>query len=441
MRKAYPHNLQRERDILGCLLRYPAQIGQVRTLGLEPWHWYDPAHRRLYALLADMDASQVEQGEAPIKIAGADFPNDYPDAEALRLMQRDAAPQATIPTYTREVIQDGRRRKVATLLSKMQDTICDGGQDLDGIVEATIAGLRAPELWHQPTADRSMAKGLDDLIHTIEDALYHTDIPPTVAFYGFAALDGQICLSPGDLHILAARPGVGKTALALDTAEKVLQANATTHVCVYSLEAPTAQLAHRIACRDIGVSPHAIRTHRITEAQMRALHTRVQRLKDEGAVGRLRVVDTYLQTVSQIRADVAAQQQQGRHVSLVIIDYLQLMDAPKSHSREREVATISRGLKGLAKDLGVPVLALAQINREVDKRAKGRPRMSDLRESGAIEQDADCIIFLHRDRDPDVDRSAPGACDLIVEKYRHGPHEDAQLWFDRGHFIDLPCSL
>lgn len=437
--RAYPHDLQRERDILGCLLRFPGQISQTQQQGLEPWHWYDPRHRKLYHLLTEKTADEVEQGEVFVEIG----PHSavYPDTHTLNDMQRGAVPQAALPAFVREVIQDGRRRKVATLLSQMQDDVCDGATDLNGIVEATIAGLRSPELWRQPAADRSMSKGLDDLICTIEDALYHSETPPTVAFYGFSALDRQICLSPGDLHILAARPGVGKTALALDTAEKVLQANATTHVCIYSLEAPTAQLAHRIACRDIGVSPHAIRTHRITEAQMQALHTRVQSLKDGGTVGRMRVVDNYLQTVSQIRADVSAQQQLGRHVSLVIIDYLQLMDAPKTHSREREVATISRGLKGLAKDLGVPVLALAQINREVDKRAKGRPRMSDLRESGAIEQDADCIIFLHRDRDPDADRSAPGACDLIVEKYRHGPHEDLQLWFRHGHFTEMPHGI
>ncbi|MEW6200205.1 MAG: replicative DNA helicase [Planctomycetota bacterium] len=264
---------------------------------------------------------------------------------------------------------------------------------------------------------------------------------------GFIELDELTCgLQPGELIIVAGRPSMGKTALGLNMAEH-LGIVEQRPVLFFSLEMSRQQVAQRILCSRARVNSHTLRRGRHTAEDLK----RLQEAADELTHAPLLVDDTSDLTVLELRA--RARMARRRHdIRAIFVDYLQLMRAPRSENRQVEVANISRGLKALAKDLNVPVVAMAQLNRSPeDKTRRGnRPRMSDLRESGAIEQDADVVALLHREayyktnqarvRLGDEDEAPPGVEDpeenvaeLIIAKQRNGPVDTIKLHWNKQY--------
>ena len=232
-------------------------------------------------------------------------------------------------------------------------------------------------------------------------------------------------LQPGELIILAARPSMGKTSLALNLLERV--ASQGLGVAFFSLEMSSQQIMQNMMCSRAQIDGQALRRGRITDAQF-------QRLQEEAAAlyeAPLFIDDSAGLSVTSLRAKCRRLKQ--RHdIQLVVIDYLQLMTAgSRVESRQQEIATISRALKGLARELSIPVVALAQLNREVEARDNHRPRMSDLRESGAIEQDADVIMLLHREEYFQRTEENAGLAQIIIAKQRNGPTGDVTLRFFR----------
>ncbi|MBL0173682.1 MAG: replicative DNA helicase [Ignavibacteria bacterium] len=219
-----------------------------------------------------------------------------------------------------------------------------------------------------------------------------------------------------DLIILAARPSMGKTALALSMARNA----AIDHdmpVGIFSLEMSTEQLALRLLCAEARVSMQLVRTGRIKEADYGKLATYVGKLQR----AKIYIDDTPGISILELRAK-SRRMVQEHGVRMLIVDYLQLMTAPNiRESREREIATISRSLKGLAKDLKIPIIAISQLNRSVESRAGGKPMLADLRESGSIEQDADVVLFVHRNKDGDaVPPEELNKAFVIIGKQRNG---------------------
>jgi len=262
---------------------------------------------------------------------------------------------------------------------------------------------------------------------------------------GFIKLDELTCgLQPAELIIVAGRPSMGKTALGLNIAEHLaIVEEPPRPVLFFSLEMSRQQVTQRVLCSQARVNAHQLRRQRRSAADLRLLEDFAQRLQ----AAPLYVDDTSDLSILEMRA--RARMAYRKHkIRAVFVDYLQLMHVPGSESRQVEVATISRGLKALAKDLNVPVVAMAQLNRNPeDKARKGnRPRMSDLRESGAIEQDADVIALLHREsyyksptvgEDEDAGAQIPdpeeNLADLIIAKNRNGPVGDIKLHFSREY--------
>jgi replicative DNA helicase len=263
---------------------------------------------------------------------------------------------------------------------------------------------------------------------------------------GFDRLDAMTAgQHDGDLTIVAARPGVGKTSFVMNVGVNIASPRAVTMtdeqgydstvmapglgVVVFSLEMPREQLAARIVCSEARVDVQKLRQGMLQLEDWRRMTDAASRLSDLP----LWIDDSASQTVLGIRAKVrriqaqynrpAKDGQPERRVGLVVADYLQLLKSRDGlSSREQEISEISRGLKQLAKELKVPVIALSQLNRDVEKRGKnGRPQLSDLRESGAIEQDADTIIFIYRDEMANPDTDARGIAELIIGKQRNGP--------------------
>ncbi|MEQ9455390.1 MAG: replicative DNA helicase [Phycisphaeraceae bacterium] len=245
---------------------------------------------------------------------------------------------------------------------------------------------------------------------------------------GFYELDEMTNgLQPGEMIIIAARPSMGKTAFALNMAEHVA---ATNHqgVAVFSLEMGKQQLAQRLLCSRSGVDSHRLRRNMLSREDFAQLSLTVGELSEAPMF----IDDTPGLTLLSLRAK--ARRLKARHdVQAVVIDYLQLMSASGAASREQEVSALSRGIKALARELEVPVICLSQLNRAAEQREGHRPRMSDLRESGSIEQDADVVMMLHREdyyHRGDEDYQETNVAEVIIAKQRNGPTGTVRLQFN-----------
>jgi replicative DNA helicase len=265
------------------------------------------------------------------------------------------------------------------------------------------------------------------------DELYNRDNPSEVTGVptGFVDLDTKTSgLQPGDLIIVAGRPSMGKTAFSLNIAENVaLDSNMS--VAVFSMEMGAAQLVMRMLGSVGRLDQHKLRTGRIGEDDWpRLTH----------ALGRLNETPFFIDespglSAMEVRARarrLARQCKEDRPLGLIVLDYIQLMSGSssgQSENRATEISEISRSLKGLAKELHVPVIALSQLNRSLEQRPNKRPIMSDLRESGAIEQDADVILFIYRDEVYNPDSPDKGTAEIIIGKQRNGPIGTVRLTF------------
>jgi replicative DNA helicase len=268
------------------------------------------------------------------------------------------------------------------------------------------------------------------------DHLYHRDNPSDVTGMptGFIDLDKITAgLQPGELVIIAGRPSMGKTALALNIAEHVA-VDIGAPVAIFSMEMSGTQLAMRLLGSISQVDQHKMRTGRINDDEWAKLSE---------AIGKLHDTPIYIDeggalNALEVRARARRLKRQYSKLGLIVIDYLQLMSSsnPSAHeNRATEISEISRSLKAMAKELDVPVIALSQLNRAVDQRPDRRPVMSDLRESGAIEQDADVIMFIYREvvYKPDLPEEQRGVAEIIVGKQRNGPIGTVKLTF-RGQY-------
>ncbi len=274
-----------------------------------------------------------------------------------------------------------------------------------------------------------MNAALKEAIEKVQKA-YEAKVAVTGTPSGFSALDAKTAgLHGGDLIILAARPAMGKTAFALNIA-----VNAAKHgggsVAVFSLEMPTVQLAARMLASEARVDGERMKTGHLTDGDIDRLLQSVKRMNNLS----IHIDDTAGISVMEARSKCRrlASDQSAPPLSLVVIDYLQLMKGGANiRSREQEISDISRNLKGLAKELNVPVIALSQLNRSVESRPNKRPQLSDLRESGAIEQDADIIMFVYRDEYYNEDSEDKGLAEIIVGKHRSGSTGTIKLKFFR----------
>jgi replicative DNA helicase len=242
---------------------------------------------------------------------------------------------------------------------------------------------------------------------------------------GIATLDRSIGgFKAGALYILAARPGMGKTALALNIAQNVAREKP---VAFFSLEMPSIQLSQRLLSSGASLSVQNIEEGRVTPEELSRLEEAVAELQHQ----QLLIDDTAGATLAYIRGQLRLQQSRGRPPALIVIDYLQLMSARKGsrRSREQEISEMSRGLKELAKDFACPVICLSQLNRNAEGRPNKRPLLSDLRESGSIEQDADMVLLVYRDDYYDPESEDKGLAEVIIAKNRSGRTGTTKLVF------------
>jgi replicative DNA helicase len=331
--------------------------------------------------------------------------------------------------HARIILEKALLRKLITETNAIAGKAYQQTEDAFDMLDQAEQAIFKISEWRLKKSFVSMKDAVHDTMEML-DKIHNKHDGVTGVPTGFPSIDS---LTGGwqasDLIIVAGRPSSGKTAFALS-----LAANAATHrarptaVGIFSLEMSTRQLILRLMCAQGRLDAHALRTGRFPDAEWR----RVAMAAGEIAKAKIFIDDTPGLSILELRAK--ARRLRAEHdAGLIIVDYLQLMQGPKNaENREKEISAISRSLKGLAKELDLPVIALSQLSRAVEGRTDKRPILSDLRESGAIEQDADVVIFVHRPEmfaDPQKAEEVKGKAEIIIGKQRNGPIGDVPLMF------------
>lgn len=423
-----PHNLEAERSVLGAILLDNTHLDLVVEKGLKADDFFLPHHRRLFEAMF-----QLGESNTPIDLVTLmDYLARRGELEAAGgqvyvASIGDGMPRVTnVEHYARIVKEKSLLRHLIHTTHAIQQQALEAGEDADDILD------RAEHSIFELAEDRVRAGfvGIKELVRESYPRLEEifseghriTGLPT-----GYSQLDNLLSgLQPSELIILAARPSMGKTSLALNIAENIVGRQGKP-VAIFSLEMSKESLLLRLLSSQARVDAHKFRTGHIGREEFSRMLGMLGRLGEAP----LWIDDTGSTTVAEMGAK-ARRLKRDKGLSLLIVDYLQLITARgRFGNRQEEVASISRSLKALAKELKIPVLVLSQLTR-APERDDRRPQLADLRESGAIEQDADVVMFIHRPFmfKPDVPEEDRAKAELIVAKQRNGPT-------DRVHFVFL----
>ncbi len=425
-----PHSLEAERALLGGLIRSPKKLGEIREI-VQANSFFSPQHRELYKLLVDMvnKGEEIDTLTVPVHIGKGGKADRYGGLPYVLSLPEKVPSTSNLEHYARVVAEKSVYRAIIVAARSLGEAAFDEEDAATQLLDRATKLMLGLGKEHAPKKWADVSVIVDDEIVRIQERAQNPGAV-TGTTTGFIDLDKKLAgLQPTDLLILAARPAMGKTALALNIAQKAADSGAI--VGVFSLEMSRGQLVTRMFSSVGTVDATKIRTGTLDEQDWVALNEATE------AIRRLRICidDTPGLTITQVTNKAKRLKEQEEGLDLIIIDYLQLMQGDDARApREQQISATSRGLKGLAKELNVPVIALSQLNRGVESRQNKRPVLSDLRESGAIEQDADIIMFLYRDDyyNPD-DSPDEGLADVIIAKHRNGPTGTVQLVFEKEY--------
>ncbi len=426
-----PHDVGAERAILGAVLINPDSLGRSQESGLADEHFYREPHRVLFRVFSELDrdhkaidlvtvAGRLETLGKLEEIGGYSY---------LAGLPASTPSVANLAHYVQVVMDKAQLRQLLTRAAEMTEEVFAGEKPAQEIIDSAERAI-------YEIGEVKLGRTLVPIAPIVEAAFEtikkRAEQPDDVVGLpcGFRDLDRKLGgLQNTDLIIIAARPAMGKTAFALNIAcRAALDTNA--HVALFSLEMGSEQLAARLLASESRVLAHRIKTGRLHQDDWPMLIEASERLHSAPIF----LDDTPSLSLAQLWSKCRRLKSE-KGLGLVMVDYLQLMKGTgKEGSREQEISGISRGLKGLAKEFNVPVVALSQLNRGVEQRADKRPLMSDLRESGAIEQDADLIMFLYRDEVYNENTELKGIAEVLVRKHRHGDTGDVKLFW-RGEYL------
>jgi replicative DNA helicase len=431
--KVPPHSIEAEQSLLGALLLDNQAFDRVADLVVGE-DFYRDDHRRIWRHISKLVeanrpadvvtvSESIEASEDKDKTGGPAY---------LGALAQNTPSALNIRRYAELVRERSVQRRLAHVATGIaEDALNPAGKEVGQLLdEAESKIFQIAESGARKDQGLMEIKPVLAKVFERIDHLYHRDNPSDVTGVptGYTKLDSYTSgLQPGDLIIIAGRPSMGKTALALNIAEHVAVDNGLP-VAVFSMEMSSTQLAMRMLGSIARVDQHKMRTGRLNDKEWGDL---------SDAMGKLHDTPIYIDeggalTALEVRARARRLKRQYSQLGLIVIDYLQLMSS-SSHGENRatEISEISRSLKGMAKELDVPVIALSQLNRAVDQRPDRRPVMSDLRESGAIEQDADVIMFIYREvvYKPDLPEDQRGIAEVIIGKQRNGPIGTVKLTF------------
>jgi replicative DNA helicase len=431
-----PHNEEAERAVLGALMCAPDRIPEVCEL-LEPEDFYAKRNGLLFACLRDL-ANRSDAAIDFLTIGEALKATDRYHAVGGHEYILELAQTVTSAAHVAHHAQIVAETAMLRQLIQQATSLIEEAYSVRPDAEAVRTLLDESERKIFEIARKGERQAADPILRVLEETFKKIDARTqhelTGLPTGFLELDDKLCgLNQGDLIIVAARPSMGKTAFALNMIESVglshpacLGARAPV-VLLFSLEMGKQSIVNRMLCSRARVDAHKLRTGRIPDEEYAAL------AEAAGELARTQVFidDTPGLSVMALRGRARRLKAQ-RGLDLVVLDYLQLMSHPKSESRQMEISAISRSLKALARELEIPVVALAQLSRAVEQRDPPRPMLSDLRESGSIEQDADIVMMLYRAEyyaRGDVAPEDKGKAEVIIAKHRNGPTGEVRLQF------------
>ena len=424
-----PYNLDAERSVLGSLLIDNDAIVKIfDKLMVEDF--YAQQHKYIY----DAVRSLYEKRKAIDVLTLADQLkankqlDDIGGAAYLAELTNFVPTAAHVETYATLVAEKSVRRQLMRVNKELNALVLDETKSLKELVEIAEAELMKVGQQQVNEGIVSLEKILEESFERL-DALHRDKKKIRGIPTGFKDLDHMLAgLQRSDLFVLAARPAMGKTALVLNLAHNIA-IQAKEPVLLFSLEMSKDQLVDRLLSMESGVDAWALRTGNLTDADFEKIANAMGTLSEAP----IYIDDTPAITIGDLRTK--ARREAHQHpLGLIIVDYLQLMSGGgrfgSEANRVQEISEISRGLKGVARELNVPLVALSQLSRSVESRPDKRPQLSDLRESGAIEQDADVVAFIYREEYYNPETERKHITDILVKKHRNGPVGDVELYFE-----------
>ena len=435
-----PQTLESEKALLGALLIRPeGMLESTDVIAADAF--YSEKHRIIYramlALFGKNEPIDIESVRAKLADQGA--------LESIGGVAylADLASEVPAASNARHYASQVQKKYMLRNLIDAGEFVAELGYDEGSDIDETLdkAEKRVYEVTSSPTLSKftSLRETLTDAWARLEHLQENKDELRGVRT-GYRDLDNLLAgLQKSDLIILAARPSMGKTAFALDIARQAAVQHNTT-VGIFSLEMSAQQLVDRMVAAEARVNSWNLRTGRITDPED---FSRIRDAYDRLSQAPIFIDDQPGTNILKMRS-VARRLKREQGLGLLIVDYLQLMaptGAKASDSMVQQVTEISRSLKNLARELDVPVLALSQLSRAVEQRG-GKPRLSDLRDSGSIEQDADVVMFIHREDKTNKESERPNIAEILIEKHRNGPVGMVELYFDdkRTTFVTLEKS-
>ena len=429
--KVPPNSVGAETSLLGGLMLDASVWDKIADI-ITSDDFYRPDHQLIYSAIANL----VENGSPCDVVTVSEYLDSHGELENaggleyLATLSNETAGTANAQWYANILREHSTLRALISVGNEIAGSafVDDGRKAAEILEEAEKAVF---EIADKGARGKKGFASLKDILPAVVDridTLHQSDGDITGVSTGYTEFDTMTAgLQPGDFVVVAGRPSMGKTALAVNIAENAAIGSKVPTV-IFSMEMPAQQLAFRMISSLGRVDQTHLRTGNFPDEDWSRINTAVQ-LMSEAPIF---IDDTPGLSPGEIRArSRRLQREQGQQgLGLIVVDYLQLMQVPgNKENRATEISEISRGLKALAKEMSCPVIALSQLNRSVEQRPDKRPVMSDLRESGAIEQDADLILFIYRDEVYNRDTPRKGVADIVIAKQRNGPIGDFPLTF------------
>jgi len=434
-----PQNLDAEQSVLGSIL-LDNEVYATLEGTLRAEHFYKEGHRKLFRGMERLfrrgePIDLVTLTEELRQSGELDEVGNVPYLIGLA----DGVPTAAYAeSYARIVVEKAVLRDLIGATGQIMQAAYDQALPLEEVLDASEKAIFELASAKRSHAFGSMSELVTETFAHINELFANPD-PVSGLRTGFKELDRLTAgLQPSSLNVLAARPSMGKTSMALSIALHAALREQTT-VGLFSLEMSGVQLVTRMLCSEARVDMSRVRNGQLTDRDFQRLADTAGRMSE----ARIYVDDNADMTVMELRSR-ARRLMAEQELGLIVVDYLQLMSGTNvgrygSENRQQEISSISRGLKALARELDVPVLVLSQLSRAVESRPNKRPMLSDLRESGAIEQDADLVMFIYRDEYYDPNSEKQGIAEILIGKQRNGPVGSLDLQFHSAHvrFNDL----
>lgn len=417
LKRVLPHSIEAEQSVVGSMIMDKEAIIVASEI-ITGEDFYNKQYGIVFETMVELndEGKPVDLVTLQNRLKEKDVPPEVSSLEFVRDLITAVPTSANIKYYANIVAEKATLRKLIKLNDEISNTCYAGKESLEFILEDTEKKIfnvvQKRNVGEFVPIRQIVMNAMDKIEIAAKNKGSVTGIPT-----GFIDLDYRTAgMQPSDLVLIAARPSMGKTAFVLNIAQHVAFKQNKT-VAIFSLEMSKEQLVNRMFSLESNVDAQHLRTGQLSDQEWEKL------IESAGVIGRSNLIidDTPGISISELRSKCRKYKME-HNLSMIIIDYLQLMSGSgRSESRQNEISEISRSLKAIARELSVPVLALSQLSRAVEQRPDHRPMLSDLRESGAIEQDADVVMFIYRDDYYHKDSEKKGVAEIIVAKQRNGP--------------------